>query len=155
MPPKKTTTAAVREDTAASSENLHRESRMKRGANHRDGPEEVPVVLSPAIPSVSPLPPAHNSRANRIKFDIESLSHTSLQKYCKVMHLPITAHNDTPSDPPKRFKRVEKKEELVSAVKRHWNGTQCKESEVITSFLYTIKNQDKSFKLRFVETSRN
>ena len=92
-----------------------------------------------------------------VQFEIDSLSHESLQKYRKVMHLQLgsdrTALNDNPLEAPKRYKRVEKREELAAAVKRHWNSTQCKESEVITSFFYSIKNQDRTFKLRFIETA--
>lgn len=91
------------------------------------------------------------------KFEIDSLGHASLQKYRKVMHLQLPSDRapvqDNPHEAPKRYKRVEKREELASAVKRHWSTTQCKESEVITSFVYSIKNQDRTFKLRFVDTA--
>lgn len=154
MPPKKVA-QVLREDTAASSDTLPRESRLKRGANHRDDPEEAPAVA--AIPSVrhTLARPCQSRDTDNFQFDISSLSHASLQKYRKVMHLPTPSHNDAEENPPKRFKRVEKQEELESAVKRHWSSTQCKETEVITSFFYSIKNQDKTFKLRFVDTNRN
>lgn len=75
------------------------------------------------------------------------------------MHLQLPSDrapvHENPSEAPKRYQRVEKEEALISAVKRHWNNTQCKETEVITTFLYSVKNQDKTFKLRFVEATRN
>lgn len=90
------------------------------------------------------------------------------------MHLPSTYPQVLPQDrlseAPGRFTRVEKQEELAASVKRHWNSTQVKESEVITSehgdhnrkaktnltvFMYSLKNQDKTFKLRFTEGPRS
>ena len=83
----------------------------------------------------------------------------SLRKYKKVMHLGLSSDRsptrDNSNEAPKRYQRVEKSEELLGAVKRHWGTTQCKESEVVTSFMYSIKNQDRTFKLRFVENTRN
>lgn len=152
MPPKKVSAALVKEDTNTSDH--QREGRSKRGASQREQDEVIAPTAS--IPSVW----YHHSVVRHMltdQFEIDSLSHESLQKYRKVMHLQLAsdrvAQNDNPLEAPKRYKRVEKKEELAAAVKRHWSSTQCKESEVITSFFYSIKNQDRTFKLRFIETA--
>lgn len=39
--------------------------------------------------------------------------------------------------------------ELAAAAKRHFLALPCRENEVITNFLYKVKNQDKDFKLSF------
>lgn len=41
------------------------------------------------------------------------------------------------------------KPQLADLAKRHFLSTNVKESEVITSFLYKVKNQEKSFRLHF------
>ncbi|ODV98245.1 hypothetical protein PACTADRAFT_48040 [Pachysolen tannophilus NRRL Y-2460] len=41
------------------------------------------------------------------------------------------------------------KPELAALCKKHFMGMNVKESEVITNFLYRVKNQEKAFKLRF------
>lgn len=50
-----------------------------------------------------------------------------------------------------RGRRVEKieKYELASGVKQHFLSLPVKENEVITNFLYKVRNQDKDFKLVF------
>ncbi|CCG80951.1 protein of unknown function [Taphrina deformans PYCC 5710] len=139
MPPKKTS-AVTREDTV-NSESALRDSRQKRNHSNRDAQDEAPAVVS--TPS----------------FNIEALDSESLRKYRKVMHLQLPADRtnagEKSTEAPRRYERVQKSEALISVVKRHWNTTQCKETEVITSFMYSIKNQDKTFKLRFVESTRN
>lgn len=41
------------------------------------------------------------------------------------------------------------KPELASHLKKHFMAMPCRENEIITSFLYKVKNQDKKFKLSF------
>lgn len=57
---------------------------------------------------------------------------------------------ENPTQAPRRYLRAEKQEELKSAVRRHWATTQIKESDAIVSFLYAARNEDKTFKMRFV-----
>lgn len=41
------------------------------------------------------------------------------------------------------------KAELAHSLKMHFMALPCRENEIIASFLYTVKNQDKEFKLQF------
>lgn len=41
------------------------------------------------------------------------------------------------------------KPELAAHLKNHFMSLPCKENEIVTSFLYKVKNQDKDFKLTF------
>ncbi|KAG7193334.1 uncharacterized protein KQ657_000750 [Scheffersomyces spartinae] len=41
------------------------------------------------------------------------------------------------------------KPELANEVKKHFLALPAKENEIITNFLYTVKNQEKDFKLSF------
>lgn len=50
------------------------------------------------------------------------------------------------------YKKNSKKtssKELAATVKKHFQNLPCRENEVITNFLYKVKNQDKDFKLSF------
>jgi hypothetical protein len=61
----------------------------------------------------------------------------------------MPANAKSPLVPPNRYTRVEKEEALLAAVKRHWSSQQIKENDAIVSFLYSVQNQDRSFKMRF------
>lgn len=54
---------------------------------------------------------------------LSPLSHANPQKYRNVMHLHTPSQYDAEENHLKRFKRVEKRGELASAIKRHWNST--------------------------------
>ena len=147
MPPKKPATLA-RDDTSLSESTtgLQREARIKRGANYRDYQDEMMVAIAPTVCHLY-------SEANE-QFDIDSLSLPSLRKYRKVHKVSTTLDTlpiqDNPTQAPRRYLRIEKEEELVGAVKRHWAGAQIKENDAIVSFLYAARNEDKTFKMRFV-----
>lgn len=87
------------------------------------------------------------------QFDIESLDFASLRKYRKVHRVPTTLDAvptyENPTQAPRRYLRVEKEEELVGAVKRHWSTATIKESDAIVSFLYAARNQHRTFKMKF------
>jgi len=49
----------------------------------------------------------------------------------------------------KRTKKIVPKEQLAVVVRRHFHGLPMNEQEVIGDLIYTVKNQDKIFKMRF------
>lgn len=52
----------------------------------------------------------------------------------------------------KKTKKIVPKEQLAVVVRRHFHGLPMNEQEVIGDLIYTVKNQDKVFKMRFTPT---
>lgn len=73
------------------------------------------------------------------------------QEHAAVLSVPgIGRHS--PSMVRKRANKIVSKEQLAVAVRRHFHGLPVIEQEVIGDFIYTVKNQDKIFKMRFTPT---
>lgn len=93
--------------------------------------------------------------------DFETLPALSLEKYNEKYGLglpyPLSLNADMlNSELGKKtysYKRNNRgkisKPELANQVKKHFLELPAKENEIITNFLYTVKNQDKDFKLSF------
>jgi len=70
------------------------------------------------------------------------------QEHAAVLSVPGIGRY-SPSMVRKRTKKIVPKEQLAVAVRRHFHGLPMNEQEVIGDLIYTVKNQDKIFKLRF------
>jgi len=82
-----------------------------------------------------------------------------LHRYRQAYHLPVpsasapyrhtvlssTIGKKTPSRVQSRISR----DALATAVRKNFNAQPIQENEVIVNFLYSVKNQDKKFRLRF------
>lgn len=94
--------------------------------------------------------------------DFSTLSETDLEKYNRKYGLNIPGIQNVNEDilkseiGKKTFssKRVTQtttvaKPEAASLCQKHFIGAPCRENEIISNFLYKVKNEDKEFKLTF------
>ncbi|KAJ3115507.1 hypothetical protein HDU96_000541 [Phlyctochytrium bullatum] len=68
--------------------------------------------------------------------DFSAVDEKFLRKYRRVLKLPTPAGKAPPS-----------KDDLVQQVTKHFNAQEINEKEVITYFIYAVKNQGSILKL--------
>lgn len=101
-----------------------------------------------------------NDKKKISPLDFEVLPTSSLVKYNKKFSLstqqPHTINGymlkseiGKKTDSYKKSAKKCTNRELAASVKKHFMALPCRENEVITNFLYKVKQQDKDFKLSF------
>lgn len=153
MPPR----AAYRESASESEAKTGSTSRAANKARNAVAQAAQLELLSKHIHSNGP-----QDRAKVDPLDFDSLDEEALNRYNNKYGLnlpPIQSINENilqseigkKTCSAKKAKGTQRvtKPEFAGEVQKHFAAVPCRENEMIASFLYKVKNEDKAFKLTF------